>query len=585
MEDLSSQAQHRDSAAPRVPRGGLWKMALRTAGVTLIIGLGLAVFYYPIFDTPPAFELTLTGRLVVLPVVNATGDPVHDWVRLGLMEMMAETLAENSGVQVVAPERLSGAMAARGLDPHDGEVRERIRELALALGAEQALDVVVRETVEGYSFEVRLFTAGGQSGESVELQGRDPVEIADRMTYSLARELVGGFEPVRMTRVFSQSPFLNRLYGMGLDALRTSGPELARPYFEIILRHQPRFPEAKARLAECELLLGELQRSRALELEVLEEAQNRGAQRLQAHSLQSLALVATLDGRIEQADRLHSQAQSIALAKGDRATELAVLHELARLAQAQGERERTEELLFAILDIEQDLGDRLGRADTLIQLGSLALLRGDHEAAEERWNAAGELARDLADEWTGMRVLTHLGDLARERGQLDEAEERWLRALAFFEQRGDRPQQLLLTRNVAEALVGRGDLESAEERLRQLLELAQELEDEDLEALASLQLTRILLRQGYPRQARGHLDRALELDRLIDDRVELQRLIAWLAYEQGNYPLAVGTQTAARRQSGDSWQEADEQFLRVFERALEENRRLPLPGEEGWREP
>lgn len=580
MEDLSPQAPHRDAAVPRVPRGGWGTMVLRIAGVMLILGLGAAVFSYRFFDTTPTFELAMTGRLVVLPLVNATGDRVQDWVQLGLMEMVAATLAENPGVQVVAPERLSGAMADRGLEPHDGEVRERIRELALALGAEQALDAVVRETSNGYSMEVRLLTAGGGNGASVEFQGRDPVEIADRMTYALARALVGGFEPVGMTRVFAHSPFLNRLYGMGLDALRRGGPELARPYFEIILRHQPRFPEAKARLAECELLLGELQPSRALWLEVLEEAQNRGAQRLQAHSLEALARVAALDGRIEQADRLLAQAQSIAVAKEDRTAELGVLHELARLARTRDERERAEELLFEILEIEQDLGDRLGRTDTLIRLGSAALERGDPEAAEERWTAAGELARDLADEWIGMRVLTHLGTLARERGQLDEAEERWFRALAFYEQRGDRPHQLVLNRNLAEMLVERDDLAAAEQRLRQLLELAQELADEPLEALASLKLTRILLRQGYPRQARGHLDRALELDRLIDDRVELQRLIAWLAYEQGNYPLAVGTQTAARRQAGDRWQETDEQFLRIFERALEENRRFPLPGEE-----
>jgi len=181
--------------------------------------------------------------------------------------------------------------------------------------------------------------------------------------------------------------------------------------------------------------------------------------------------------------------------------------------------------------------------------------------------------------------VTHLGELARARGELDQAEELWLQALAFYEQRGDRAHQLLLTRNVAETLVGRGDLEAAEERFRDLLDLARELGDEPLEARASLELTRILLRQGYPRQARTHLDRALELDRLLDDRAELQRLIAWFAYEQGNYQLAVDTQTAVRRQAGESWQEADDQFLRVFARALQENRRLPLPGEEDWVEP
>ena len=128
-----------------------------------------------------------------------------------------------------------------------------------------------------------------------------------------------------------------------------------------------------------------------------------------------------------------------------------------------------------------------------------------------------------------------------------------------------------------------GDLKAAEDRFHDLRELAVELGDGSYEARASLSLAWLMLRGGYPYQAKPHLDRALELDRHLDDRVLLQVVIAWFAYEQGNFRLAVRTQQELKQQKPEIWRPLDEEFLQVYRRALAAGERFPVPGEREYR--
>ena len=101
-----------------------------------------------------------------------------------------------------------------------------------------------------------------------------------------------------------------------------------------------------------------------------------------------------------------------------------------------------------------------------------------------------------------------------------------------------------------------------------------------MEALAAMRLTWVHLRRGYPFLARNHLERALALDENLREPLTLQRLIAWLAYEEGNYRLAIDTLSAVKRQAGEAWRAQDQEFLDVFVRAGEAGERLPLPGDD-----
>jgi tetratricopeptide (TPR) repeat protein len=549
----------------------------------LVLAVIAAVFsfrrLYPTVD----FEVPERGRVVVLPIQNLTGESEQAWVDLALMEMIAETLVRTQGIEVIAPKRLVELVLTRGLLAGTGEdagTRERIRELAFEMGAELAFDISLRRRDGQYVFQLAAVDRRGTAVATAEIEGQEPMAVAPRLTQLAAESLSGRVAPVRMERAYSPSPFLNRLFGMGLAELYQTGPKAARPYFEIVLATRPAFLAARLKLSECDRLEGRTGAAREASLLALKEAQDRGERLWSERLLRQLSRLEGLEGRSERAWKLAEQALVLAEGEGDSAARLDILRDLSRLALAAGERAQAMEFYDQVLALEGELGDRLGRTDTLVEVATAALRAGELEEAESRLEEARSLADELGDLRGQFRALSSLGEVYSLRGERDAAVDAWSRAFDFYKQRGEHRQQLVLKRNVAETLLLEDKLEDAEEAFQDLRELAVEIADRRLEALASMRLTWILLRRGYPYLARNHLERALELEEHLANRLTLQRLIAWVAYEDGHYRVAVDTLVAAKRQAGMSWGQEDEEYLVAFVAARESGERQALPGED-----
>ena len=578
----------------------------------------------------PLLELELDGRVVFVPFVNGTGDSELDWVEHGLMPMAAEALAQTPGVSVVPPERLQKLTTVRELDPGIEGTAPRIRELAFALGGEVVVEATVvrpggaqgtRPTTlppltgdvpRALALDVAIHRPGREP-ERGTLSAADPVTLANLLVVSLARGLDSSGEPVRLERVYSSSTFLTQLHGMGLHVETTGGAAEALPYFEMVVAHRPYFLAAKLALARCARRTGDLDRADEETREVLEEAQARGDRRLQAEALVEQARQSAIAGNQDAAAELLAQAGALQVQIGDDARRSSILFELVRLTLARNDRDTARQLLEDRLTLQRRLGDQPGQIDSLIELATLELgeigrlprvtaaaagsdtlptttVEGevDPETTPEPGSAAAahldeamRVAEAIDDLWLRMQVVASQGELAHRRGETDEAVARWSEALGFYRQQSDVPRQLLLNSKLTHVHLQARNYDAAEESLHESLEMARTADQPALEASASLRLAWLLLRTGYPRQARPHIDRALELDRwIVEDRLALQLVIAWLAYEQGNFRLALDTQLEAKRQAGQRWRPLDEAFLRTFRRALTEGRRLPVPGEE-----
>lgn len=564
-------------------RGGSTRRWLIPLAAFLILAAGLLVprFATRLVDAPPNLELARRGRLAILPFVYRGADAkLHDWIGQGLMEMVAQVLAATRGLDVVPPDGLRQAIAERALDPASEISRARILQLGLALGAELALEATIERQGELYAIDYRILGADGELARAV-VEGESLFEASEKMTRSVAVALDPNATPPPFHRIFSASPFLSQLYGMGLAELYRGGPEKARPYFVICFETDPRFQAARLRLAESEQAAGRLEPARELYLATLREAEDLGERSLQTRALIALGDLAAFEGRYHEADELLAQADALLESFGDRGGRMQVLGRRARIALTRGEHAAAQTMFFDLLQLQVDAGDRIGEAATQLQLGALALAQNDLDTAQELFERARQLAKGLDDVRTEMRAVASLGEVADRRGDPAEAEKLWAEALAFYRQRGELDHELLLTRKLAEATLRRGDLKAAEDAFANLLDLAEKAQDPALRGLASLRLAWILLRAGYPYQARTHLERALENDRAISDPLALQRTIAWLAYEEGNYRLAVETQRAARELAGEAWEGEAQAFLETFEKAAAAGKRLPLPVQPG----
>lgn len=557
-------------------------------GITFVLVLVLAFVAYRQVAPADALDLPENRRLAVLPLQNATGEGDQAWVRLGLMEMISETLARTPGLEIVTAERLVQAVDSRELLADSEEIRRRIRELAAALGGELFLDVRIHRRTERrsdaggepYLLELAVLDATGTVLDRTTLRGSDPARLGGRLAFLVADSLTARDEPIRFSQVYGSSTFLNRLHGMGLAVLATDGPAAARPYFEIAVDADPRFLAARLRLAEIGRREGRWMEARQRAIEVVEAAQSRGERAWERRALHELARTEAIAGRLPTAVEMASQVRALAARAGKRSEELSALRDLVRFALGDGDDERAAELLAERLALEEGLGDRLGKVETLSELGALALRSDDLETARARLEEGGTLAGELGDVWSEMRILASLGEVAKRQGDHERAVEAWRRAAVFASQRGQDDRLLLLRKNIAESLLLGHDLKAAEEAFLDVLDSARDVGDRRLQALASVRLAYILLRRGYPYQARPHLDRAIAFDQDLDEPLTLQRLISWMAYEEGNYDLALRTLLVVKRQAGDGWGPLDEGFLKAYETALERGERVRLPGEE-----
>ncbi len=150
-----------------------------------------------------------------------------------------------------------------------------------------------------------------------------------------------------------------------------------------------------------------------------------------------------------------------------------------------------------------------------------------------------KLVAAAGDDWGVQRVAASLGEIAWRRGDVAAAADHWEKALEFYRRQNDNQRILMMTRSLGEAQIRAGRYQQAEKLVLDLRELAARLGDRTSEGEACVSQAWLQLRLGFPFQAREPLDCALARDTNLGDRKRLRQVIAWLAYEQGDYDLAL----------------------------------------------
>ena len=554
-------------------------------GLVAAVGIGLTLATRWLSPAAPQLTLDLAGRVAVLPLRNE-GPRSDDWASWGLSALISEGLEATDGVQTLEPARFFRVLVERDIDASVVADRERAHALAAALGADLVADITLRRAGNERQavLAMQLFDAERRPVTELEVAAPDLMSAASQIVVALADSLADGRAPIPLGEALSADPFVDRLHAEGLDSLLRRSPEDARPYFEIALRNRPDFVQAKLRLIECLRRAGRAADAVPLAEELLGQAQSRGNRALQAQAFRALGLLRAMVGDPVAAAEQYKLAARIDQRRGDLRGEAESLYERARLALAAGAEEEAEALYKEALKKRHEAGDRLGEIDLMVRLGSLFLTTERYDDAGRLLDQGLQAATELRDVWNEHRIVASLGEVAWRQGRLGDAIEAWDRALAFYRMQEDSQRVLLLSRNLARVLIEKGDYAAAEERYRDQLDLARQTENPRLEAEATVQLAWLQLRQGYPFQARPLVSRAVELDRHLTDRTDLQRVIAWMAYEEENYNLALSTLGDLRRQAPERWTELDDAFLEVYGRARVERRRLPLPGERGSEE-
>jgi serine/threonine-protein kinase len=259
MEALDTAAGG-TGAESHAGRGWRWGIRAAVALITLVLGMAAARHWWP-------RPVTLNERVVaVLPFRVSGADPALEYLREGMIDLLAAKLTGDGGPRAVDPRTVISAWRRRaGGDelPQDDALR-----LARGLGASRALLGAVIGTPGRLVLSASLLpTSGGRSSTEASVQG--PVDSLLSLVDQLAAQLLvlgAGEAPQRLASATSTSLPALRYYLDGQAEYRRGRYQDAVRLFEQALTEDSTFALAALGLRSAGGWIGSAEADRGLRL-------------------------------------------------------------------------------------------------------------------------------------------------------------------------------------------------------------------------------------------------------------------------------------------------------------------------------
>jgi tetratricopeptide (TPR) repeat protein len=424
MDDLLRALDH-GRYAPRRKR-----LAVATVATAVLVAL---VAWWAVRPRP---ALPTGGRVLVLPIAgDAETSP---GIAGGLAELVGSSLDELPGVDVVTPGAELAELrqeASEGPEEAGGFGRDALDRLRRAYGADLVLAARIHEAEALYTVEYAV--AGDDTAwRERSVRAGDPVTAVNEMAARVGLLLAPEANRVDLRRIFSEDPFVNRLYATGVAQLMRGGPSVAADYFRVALDQDPSFHWARLRLAEARHLEG---------------------------------------GDPAEAEALLDEVQAAAEASRDARLLAATLHERGSQALDRGRLEAAAAPLHRALELHRQLGETTQVIEDLLALGLLGYRAEELEEAERWWREAAELAATDEQELATVKATNNLALLLMEQDRLDEAGEHFERAATTFRRLGMRQGLATVLGNLGQVAGDQGRLDDARQALDEELALQEAL--------------------------------------------------------------------------------------------------------------
>lgn len=468
---------------------------------------------------PPGQE----GRIVVLPFVNQTGQASLDWVGIGLMDMVAQTLDTNSQIESIPTDsvlKLVKTMKLQGITDLNPQMVHRI---CSALGTRFVVTASLRNLKDAYGIEYTLYDLYGlKSSDSI--SGGDPVTLAGRLSVFLNRRLSSDSSIIDIKDEYSDSNIANQAYAIGVERLNTVGSKVAEHYFMVCLDLDPKFLWAEFQLASCKERQSDWDGSETILQQLLQSAREQKDRKLEGECLKGIGVMYQHRDNINKAEDYWKQALIIMREVHNRQGEAKIYNNLALVAYRRNDLKQAKALYQQSLDLKRTIGDRQGEAFSLNNLAVIVHEEGDLKTEEQLYRECLAISREIGDREAEALSLGNLGVLYSDLKKLSDAEAADSQSLAINRGLGDQEGIAIDSYNLAQVLVDEGKLQQAEP----LIQTAHN----------------------------WYKDNAL-----------MMKLLAAYAYKKGNVAEALVTMKKAKA-IDDDWSSKDEEQLKAYEHAL-----------------
>jgi len=484
-----------------LPRGRAARRAAWTlAALAAAAAVALAVWWQG--RTGEGAAGAARHSVAVLPFLDETGSAELSWVRTGVAEMLATSLAESPGLRVVDSLRVFRTLDDLKLSGRLSEADQQ--QVAELLGADRLVAGQVRGG-DRLRIDARLLAVGseGVAAEAFRGEGEGVLAAVDELAARLLAALEAPPPAADERYAMDAPPAALAAYGEGVEALWLGDSVTAAPALERAVEVDPGFAAAWLRLSDAYADLGF--RDKAVEAarravgELPEPAGRLGYEaRAQLAGLSGeperareilAALVERwpedLEARVDLGETLGEEGRlAEARAELERVVERDANHPrawflLGKYAILGGDyRRAVDDYLVRALVIQNRLDNAKGRADTHNAVGIAYLNLGELDAAVPALERAVELRRAIGDRRGTAATLNNLGLVESQRGDYAAARASFEESLAIRDEIGDREGVASVHNYFGMLEEEQGSYREALSRFRRALELRRELGDE-----------------------------------------------------------------------------------------------------------
>lgn len=242
----------------------------------------------------------------------------------------------------------------------------------------------------------------------------------------------------------------------------------------------------------------------------LEQAQRSGNARLEAQSLNLLALSAWRRFDYETVKKWANQALDALRIVGDPADRVTSLLHLGRASYRLGQYDAALDYVQAAQNLANYTSEGENEAISELILGWIYQRLGDYELAEQHFQASLHKRRRMGDRYGEANALSHLGWLARDHQHHQEGLNYCQEALNISKTIGDRENEAYALSGMGIIHEQLGNLEIASQNYQAALTIQQEIGATTLAIFDRAGLARIAWQQQKPIAAQQHLKPVVE---------------------------------------------------------------------------
>lgn len=598
-EPLPLIMQARTPKTERTWRRTTWLSA--AIGLVLVLGL--------VLRGDPTPRPSLQGQsLALLPVINRSGDSEHDWMRLGLMDMLRANI--NTDMEVIDSAEVVSEV--RRLDLLDQELTEESHlVLARTLGQPILVGAIIFTEGQDLVFEFRTWVNGELTRTRIQPFSQ-PVHVG-AITHVLQDSL--GLNAVQATVYPFENDYVREVYQNGVRLFLSGSFNEAIPHFEICTQQDPgfwygyeyltrsliltaqfdaaskylnqlrkRFPGSENQIAVA-MIRAEL----LYEMRQLSECANTLAPLLEstelsprkrAHALELSGTVHSVMGKPDQAEQELTEALEIYRNLGHARGEVSCHRSLARFYQQQQQHKASINHLLTARPIARAIHNPAMESALLVAMGNHYYYQEDYSESLSHFEAALAIRRELGDQRSIAVVLSGLGSTFLALRRFEKAEVYLKEALATNQATKDTYNETNQHVNLGYLSLVQGDFDTARQRYTAALTVADLSGDESGAIGALIGLAEVEIYVGDAVTAASHLRDARRYA-ASDERWSNARLLYYEAavdYLLGNAAMALDKQLKARDlMTTDAWTDLKDQYLRIYQAAATGGMRSPLP--------